>query len=66
VDPELFYPVSADPYSPQALQAKRVCQRCPIIAECLMKALESQDQHGILGGTSPEERRQMKRRRAAA
>lgn len=45
-------------------QAKVVCSNCPVIAECLEWALQVEDMEGIVGGTTMEERDEM--RRAAA
>jgi len=42
-------------------QAKRVCRSCSVQAECLAYALSVDDPHGIWGGTTPWERRAMKR-----
>ena len=36
--------------------AKALCQRCPIIEDCFTYALETNQRHGIWGGTSPDER----------
>lgn len=59
--PELFFPVSmAGPALEQTAAAKRVCAGCPVRAECLEWALRSGDAHGILGGTTPEERRYLR------
>lgn len=31
-------------------QAKMVCQRCPVIAECLAEALDNRTEFGVWGG----------------
>lgn len=36
--------------------AKSICQKCPIIEDCFTYALETNQRHGIWGGTSPSER----------
>lgn len=62
-DPELFFPIgSAGPAMSQAVKAKAVCQRCPVIGECLDWAIRSGQDSGIWGGMSEEERRAAKRR----
>lgn len=61
---DLFYPESEVHYESLAREAKAVCKRCPIIAECLDWALQTNDQHGVLGGTTPQERRLIQRRKA--
>lgn len=46
--------------------AKRVCARCPVRAECLDYALQTDQRFGIWGGTSPAERAAMTRTSRAA
>ncbi|GHF47645.1 WhiB family redox-sensing transcriptional regulator [Amycolatopsis bartoniae] len=65
-DPELFFPVSAmGPGARQVAQAKAVCARCPVRAECLQYALDTGLDHGIFGGTTDAERRKLFRRTRA-
>ena len=60
VDPELFFPLSSvGPAAGQLTQAKSVCTRCPVRAECLDFALATRQVHGVWGGTSEDERRQI-------
>lgn len=62
-DPELFFPISeVGPGAEQVARAKRVCGGCPVRSECLTYALDSGLDHGIFGGTTPEERRKLARR----
>lgn len=65
-DPELFFPVGT---TGQALlqisRAKDVCCECPVKVKCLDFAMETNQDTGIWGGTSEEERRQMRREAAA-
>ena len=62
-DPELFFPVSdMGPGARQTEQAKAVCARCPVRAECLEYALDNALDHGIYGGTTESERRTLRRR----
>jgi len=65
-DKNLFYPISytGGPALLQVDEAKRICFDCTARARCLAFALESGDDHGILGGTTPEERKAIKRRDA--
>ena len=59
-DPELFFPISAmGPGARQAAQAKAVCARCPVRAECLGDALDNGLDHGVFGGTTAEDRRRL-------
>lgn len=66
-DPELFFPVGS---TGQALQqitaAKSVCGECTVKTECLEFAIETNQDCGIWGGTSEEERRDIRRKMAAA
>ncbi|MFC9734299.1 WhiB family transcriptional regulator [Streptomyces roseolus] len=63
-DPDLFFPEgSTGPALLQIEEAKSVCRRrCPVSAECLQWALETDQKAGVWGGTSEAERRAMKRR----
>jgi WhiB family redox-sensing transcriptional regulator len=65
-DPDLFFPVGT---TGQALvsidHAKRVCAECTVSVECLDFALDTNQDSGIWGGLSEEERRVIRRRRAA-
>lgn len=64
-DPELFFPVGmSGPALLQISEAKAVCQRCPVKAECLDYALRNGEDAGVWGGMSEDERRVLKRRSA--
>ena len=58
------------PGESEAIQrhGKKVCQRCPVISECLEFALEMTDiePYGVWGGTTQVERRQMRQGRSNA
>jgi WhiB family redox-sensing transcriptional regulator len=43
--------------------AKIVCQRCPVIAECLADALDNRTEFGVWGGMTERERRALLKRR---
>jgi len=63
-DPELFFPISAKgPGLAQAAEAKAVCARCPVRDACLAYALATDQDAGIWGGLTEEERRGLRRRR---
>jgi WhiB family redox-sensing transcriptional regulator len=61
LDTEIFFPVTAE----KEAEAMAVCATCPVRAECLEQALRDHERDGIWGGTTPEERRRIARRKAA-
>ena len=64
-DPELFFPVgNTGPALAQVEEAKKVCMRCEVRQECLDWALQANQDHGVWGGTSEDERRAMRRQNA--
>lgn len=65
-DPELFFPEKGGSNH----NAKELCARCPVAAECLDYALDYESgerdiasvaPYGIYGGLSPRERRDLKK-----
>jgi len=66
-DPELFFPIgNTGPALLQIEEAKTVCARCPVTAECLQWALDTGQDSGVWGGLSENERKTLKRRAARA
>lgn len=66
-DPELFFPIGTTGYAVIAVEeAKRVCGECVVTDDCLDYALATNQDSGIWGGLSEEERRNIRRQRAAA
>jgi WhiB family redox-sensing transcriptional regulator len=67
MDPELWFPVSIFPRTPEEARRLRVarstCQGCPVRWECLDFA-EGSDQYGIWGGLTRDERHAAARRRS--
>jgi WhiB family transcriptional regulator, redox-sensing transcriptional regulator len=64
LDPELFFPIGTTGSAlDQANQAKTVCARCPVIEACLEWALNTNQQNGVWGGTTEDERRALQRKR---
>ncbi|RKE19616.1 WhiB family transcriptional regulator [Streptomyces sp. TLI_171] len=70
MNPDLFY-AAHDPdeseLDPQWVEfatrrAKAVCAGCPVREMCLALALRRSEPHGVFGGLTAEERRQLKRR----
>lgn len=65
-DPELFFPVGTTGMALLAIdKAKQVCDECLVRVECLDFALATNQDSGIWGGLSEEERRVIRRERAA-
>lgn len=65
VDPELFFPIgNTGPAIAQAAEAKAVCATCEVRETCLEWALENNQDSGVWGGLSEDERRALKRRSA--
>ncbi len=63
-DPELFFPIGdAGPARDQMEIAKRVCARCEVLESCLAWALDSGLDHGVMGGMTETERRELRRSR---
>lgn len=56
-DPEMFFPEKGG----STTGAKQICRRCPVMAECLIYALDHDERFGVWGGMSERERRKLKR-----
>ena len=61
-DPALFFPVgtTGDPLV-QAEKARQVCHSCDVRARCLQFALETNQDTGVWGGTTEDERKTLRR-----
>ncbi len=65
-DPDLFFPVgTTGPAIEQIENAKAVCRGCEAQTLCLEYAIATNQDSGIWGGTSEDERRQLRKRYAA-
>ena len=61
-DPDLFFPVgTTGPAIEQIANAKAVCNTCAAKEPCLEFALSTNQDSGVWGGTSEEERRKLRR-----
>lgn len=61
-DPDLFFPVgTTGPAIEQIDSAKQVCNQCEAQVDCLEFALASNQDSGVWGGTSEEERRALRK-----
>ena len=65
-DPDLFFPVgTTGPAIEQIESAKAVCNQCEAQAPCLEYAIATNQDSGVWGGTSEEERRQLRKQYVA-
>lgn len=61
-DPDLFFPVGSTGLAlEQIAEAKDVCNACAAQAPCLEFALATNQESGVWGGTSEEERRKLRK-----
>jgi WhiB family transcriptional regulator, redox-sensing transcriptional regulator len=58
-DPDIFFPHSTE----GVYIAKRICAACVVVEPCLEYALTNRQDHGVYGGASERERRQILRAR---
>lgn len=67
VDPDLFFPVGTTGLAlDQIEQAKAVCRACDARSACLEFALSTNQESGVWGATSEEERRKLRKQWVAA
>jgi len=57
VDAEIFYPDQGGGHK----DALSICYKCPARLDCLIEAVQSSEQFGIWGGTTPSQRRTIAR-----
>lgn len=61
---ELFFPVGSTGHAVDTIQAaKEVCIQCPVAEPCLEFSLDTNQEAGVWGGYSEEERRAIRRER---
>ena len=66
-EPDLLFPVgTTGPAVDQIDAAKRVCRSCEALEPCLDFALATNQESGVWGGTSEEERRKLRKAWLAA
>ena len=69
LDPDQWFPVSADPGQArqEAAAAIAICTTCPVRGHCLTLSLQHWDigQHGVWGGLTAADRARFRRRIAA-
>ena len=65
--PDLFFPRGRTGSAAELAEAaKRVCASCPVAGPCLEYALATNQEYGVWGGTTEDERRSLRRQTAAA
>ena len=61
-DPDLFFPVGTTGLALDQIEAaKSVCAQCEVQGACLEFALATNQESGVWGGTSEEERRKLRK-----
>jgi len=61
-DPEVFFPIgSTGPALDQIETAQRICTACTVRDECLEFSLATNQEAGVWGGTTEEERRKLRK-----
>ena len=62
-DSEIFFPPAHFEHKPEReareAKAKAICSECPVRIECLTWALDVREPHGVWGGASEGDRKQM-------
>ncbi len=62
-EPALFFPVgTTGPALDLIDEAKAICGQCSVREECLMYALETNQEAGVWGGYAEDERRRLRKR----
>lgn len=60
-DPEMWFAESdSKALTAEQLEAKRLCDTCPVRLACLEKAFDNHEEWGIWGGLTPKERRDIR------
>jgi WhiB family redox-sensing transcriptional regulator len=61
-DPELFFPIGATGTAlDQISAAKAICRQCTVTDQCLEFALATNQEAGVWGATTEEERRKLRK-----
>jgi WhiB family redox-sensing transcriptional regulator len=61
-DPDLFFPIGTTGQAIDQIEAaKAVCRACDALTECLEFALATNQESGVWGDTSEEERRKLRK-----
>lgn len=70
-NPDMWFALEATVMEPAVrhsltVEAKEICSECPLVNECLRHALDAKIDHGVWGGLTAYERKQLRRRSRAA
>jgi len=60
LDIDIFFPF--DEMEGASLEAKEICETCPVVDTCLQYSLATNQAEGVWGGLDANERRRMRRR----
>lgn len=60
-EPGVFFPERRPGINNHGREAKAVCASCPVVAECLVDALDRREKFGIRGGAGEQTRRALAR-----
>ena len=61
-DPDLFFPVGSSMKAlKQAAEAKAICNECDVKLDCLEYAIRTNQDSGVWGGTTEDERKSIRR-----
>lgn len=65
IGPDLFFPDTGERSTNRHVyrDALTICETCPVATQCLEHALTNDERYGVWGGTTPNEREQMRSRR---
>jgi WhiB family redox-sensing transcriptional regulator len=62
-DPDIFFPVgTTGPAVDMIERATTICQACTVAEECLLYALETNQEAGVWGGLPEDDRRRYRKR----
>lgn len=61
-NPDLFFPIGTTGQALEQIEAaKAICGECPVRQECLEFALATNQESGVWGGTTDEDRRRLRK-----
>lgn len=61
-DPEIFFPATWA----QSIEARRICQKCPIVFQCLEFAMQDPSLQGVWGGLTDRQRQRLRKEKKTA